>query len=89
MGKVCRWTTPTQSEQEMTLNKKQFPWTKSYDDETGITWHIHGESGHKIYNRLQGVHRWEINGGPHNGELHTSLGAAKKVVETAHEEMKA
>lgn len=70
------------------LNKKQFPWSKQYDDESGITWHIHGESGHKVYNRLQGVHRWEISGGPHNGELHTSLGAAKKIIETAHQEMK-
>jgi hypothetical protein len=70
------------------LSKKQFPWTKHYDEQSGITWHIHKDSGHKVYNTLTGKHRWQIVGGSHHGELHTSLGDAKKVVEVAHEEIK-
>jgi cytolysin (calcineurin-like family phosphatase) len=69
----------------MPLSKKQFPWTKHYEDSSGITWHTHTASGHKVYNTLTGRYRWQIVGGTHNGELHTSLGDAKKVVEASHE----
>ena len=63
------------------LSKRQFPWVRHYEDSSGITWHTHAASGHRVYNTLRGRHRWEIVGGTHNGELHTSLGDAKRVVE--------
>lgn len=69
------------------LSKKQFPWTKKYDEQSGVTWYIHSESGHKVYNTLTGKHRWQIEGGSRNGELHTSLKEAKTAVETSHQEI--
>lgn len=71
------------------LSKKQFPWTKEHNEQTGVTYHVHAATKHKVFNTLTGRHRWQIEGGPNNGEVHTSLKDAKKVIETAHEEMKA
>jgi hypothetical protein len=71
------------------LSKKQFPWVKHYDKNSGITWHIHTASGQRVYNTLHGRYRWQIEGGSHHGELHTSLGEAKNIVETAHQEQNA
>lgn len=63
------------------LSKRQFPWTKRYDEGSGVTWHIHGDSGQRVFNRMTGRLRWQIDGGRHHGELYASLGEAKKVVE--------
>jgi hypothetical protein len=59
------------------LSKKQFSWTKRYDEGTGETHHVHTASGHSVFNTFSGRSRWQIKGGPNNGELHTSLGKAK------------
>jgi len=68
------------------LSKKQFPWTKRYNEQTGETHHIHTDSGNSVFNTLTGRHRWQIKGGSNDGELHTSLGKAKKVIEDNHDE---
>lgn len=70
------------------LSKKQFPWSKEHNEQTGVTYHVHAATGDKIFNTLTGKHRWQIEGGRHHGELHTSLGEAKKVIEAYHEESK-
>lgn len=68
------------------LSKKQFPWTKRYDEQTGETHHIHTASGNSVFNTLTGRYRWQIKGGSNDGELHTSLAKAKKVIEDNHDE---
>ena len=68
------------------LSKAQFVWTKRYDEQTGETHHVHTASGSSVFNTLTGRHRWQIKGGPNSGELHTSLGKAKKVIEDNHDD---
>jgi hypothetical protein len=67
------------------LNPKQFPWTKEHDEFQGITYHVHGDTGAKVFNSLVGRHKWEIKGGKYNGEVHLTLGDAKKRIEEADE----
>ena len=67
------------------LSPKQFPWAKEHDDYQGITYHVHGDTGAKVFNSLNGRHKWEIKGGDHNGEVHLTLGEAKKRIEGVEE----
>ena len=67
------------------LSKKQFPWTKRYNEQTGETHHIHTASGNSVFNTLTGRYRWQIKGGSNNGELHKSLKDAKDVIEANHD----
>jgi hypothetical protein len=67
-------------------------WTKEHHEDTGVTYHVHGPSGVKVWNTYRTVaHKWEILGegsGVH-GEIFRTAQEAKHRVETNHQERQA
>jgi hypothetical protein len=61
-------------------------WSKHHDENSGITYHVHGPSGGKVFNNLTGSHKWEIRGTSSNGQIYTTLQEAKNHIETEHAE---
>jgi len=59
-------------------------WSKEHDENSGITYHVHGPSGGKVFNNLTGSHKWEVKGSGITGQVHKSLQEAKNAVETEH-----
>jgi hypothetical protein len=68
------------------LSKKQFPWTKRHDADTGETHYVHTATGHSVFNNYNGRYRWQIQGGTNSGEIHTSLAKAKSIIENNHDD---
>ena len=68
------------------LSKKQVPWTKRHDADTGETHYVHTATGHSVFNNYNGRYRWQIQGGTNGGEIHTSLAKAKSIIENNHSE---
>jgi hypothetical protein len=60
-------------------------WSKQHDENSGITYHVHGPSGGKVFNNLTGSYKWEVKGSGITGQVHKSLQEAKNAVETEHE----
>jgi hypothetical protein len=59
-------------------------WSKEHDDNSGITYHVHGPSGAKVFNNLTGSYKWEVKGSGITGRIHKTLQEAKNAVETEH-----
>jgi hypothetical protein len=67
-------------------------WTKEHNKDTGVTYHVHGPSGVKVWNTYRTTaYKWQIEGpgsGIH-GEVFKTAQEAKSHVESNHQERNA
>lgn len=62
-------------------------WTKEHNKSTGVTYHVHGPSGVKVWNTYRtNAYKWEIEGSRAHGEVFKTAQEAKHRVETDHQE---
>jgi outer membrane protein TolC len=61
-------------------------WTTTHEPDTGVTYHVHGPSGGRIFNTYSTTHKWQIVGTANHGEVFKSLQEAKHQVESSHQE---
>jgi len=65
-------------------------WTKEHHEDTGVTYHVHGPSGVKVWNTYRTTaYKWQIEGSTAHGEVFKTAQEAKHRVETDHQERQA